>query len=70
MGSLFVLFGYFAPDVLLPVASALAGVVGFVMMVGRAPFRFARRGIRGAARGVRTIAKGRLPQASRSRKAP
>ena len=46
MGSLFVLFGYFAPDVVLPVASALAGAVGFVMVVGRARSGWLRGGIR------------------------
>jgi hypothetical protein len=30
-------FAYFSPDVALPVASVLAAVVGFIMMVGRAP---------------------------------
>lgn len=61
MGSFFVLFAYFAPDMLLPVASALAGVVGVVMMVGRAPIRFVRRVIRRVARGVR----GGRPRAAR-----
>ena len=70
MGSLFVLFGYFAPDVVLPMASALAGVVGFVMVVGRAPFRLAAGGIRSAARGVRALARGGQPRATRPRRAP
>jgi hypothetical protein len=41
-------FAYFTPEVTLPVASALATVVGFVLMVGRAPFRFAARRLRAA----------------------
>jgi hypothetical protein len=40
------LFAYFTPEVVLPVASLVASVVGFVMMVGRAPFRLAARGVR------------------------
>jgi hypothetical protein len=37
---------YFSPDVALPVASVLAGVVGFIMMVGRAPYRAVARTFR------------------------
>lgn len=40
------LLAYFAPEVALPVASALAGVFGFLLMVGRAPFRLAAKGFR------------------------
>jgi hypothetical protein len=52
-----VLFAYISPDVVLPVASALAAVMGFLLMIGRAPFRLAARGFRSAARGVRSLAK-------------
>lgn len=68
MGPFFVTFAYFAPDVILPVASALAGVAGFVMVVGRAPFRIAARGIRSVARGVGAIARGGQDRAKRPRK--
>jgi hypothetical protein len=37
------LFAYISPDAYLPVASALAAALGFVMMVGRAPFRLAAK---------------------------
>jgi hypothetical protein len=36
-------FAYFSPDVALPVASVLAAAVGFIMMVGRAPYRVVAR---------------------------
>jgi hypothetical protein len=49
------IFAYFSPEVALPVASALAAAVGFLMMVGRAPFRFAARGIRSGLRGLKKI---------------
>ncbi len=58
MGVTTVLFGYIAPEVVLPMASALAGVIGFVLMVGRAPFRFAAKGLRTLARGARSVVKG------------
>jgi hypothetical protein len=34
-------FAYFTPDVTFPLASALAAVVGFFVLVGRAPLRYA-----------------------------
>jgi hypothetical protein len=37
------IFAYFAPEVVMPMASALVVGFGFFMMVGRAPFRFAAR---------------------------
>jgi hypothetical protein len=40
------LFAYFSPEVTLPVATALAGAFGFLLMIGKAPFRWAGRGIR------------------------
>jgi hypothetical protein len=52
-----VIFAYIAPEVVFPVASVLAGIVGFIMMVGRAPFRFAAKGYRSLAQGVRSIVK-------------
>lgn len=45
------LFAYFTPEVALPVASALAAAFGFLMMIGRAPFRLAARGLRAVFRG-------------------
>jgi hypothetical protein len=36
-------FAYISPDTVLPVASVVAAALGFVMMVGRAPFRLAAR---------------------------
>ena len=45
------LFAYFAPEAVLPVASVLAAALGFVMMIGRAPFRLAARGIRAVLKG-------------------
>ena len=45
------LFAYFTPEVVLPVASVFAAAFGFLMMLGRAPFRFAARGIRWMLRG-------------------
>jgi hypothetical protein len=46
------ILAYFSPEVVLPVASVLAAVMGFIMMVGRAPIRFVARGFRTAARSV------------------
>ncbi len=34
------IFGYFSPEVLLPVTSILATVAGIFMMLGRRPYRF------------------------------
>lgn len=58
MGSQIVVLAYIAPEVALPVASALAGVIGFVMMVGWIPVRFAAKGFRGVGRRIRSIAQG------------
>jgi hypothetical protein len=41
-----VIFAYFSPDVTYPLASALAAVVGFLILVGRAPLRYAAKGFR------------------------
>ena len=46
---------YFAPDVVLPVASVFTAAVGFIMMVGRAPFRFAARGLRSGVAGLKKL---------------
>jgi hypothetical protein len=40
------IFAYFSPDVTLPLATVVASAVGFIMLVGRAPFRLAARGWR------------------------
>lgn len=42
---------YFAPEVVLPVASVVAAAFGFIMMVGRLPFQAAARGFRAVTRG-------------------
>jgi len=49
------IFAYFTPEVALPVASAVAAVFGFVMLVGRTPVRIAVRGFRWAGRGLRSV---------------
>jgi hypothetical protein len=64
MGSISVLFAYFGPEVTLPVASALASVIGCLLVVGRAPFRFAARAFRAAVRVVRPTGKGADPRAT------
>lgn len=43
---------YFTPEVALPVASVVAASFGFLMMIGRAPFRLAARGFRAVFRGA------------------
>lgn len=40
------IFAYFTPDVTFPLASALAAVVGFFVLVGRAPLRYVRKALR------------------------
>jgi hypothetical protein len=65
MGYTTTLFAYVGPEVALPVASVLASVIGFVMVVGRAPFRFAARALRGTLRRVHSTGKGAEPQATR-----
>src|SRR5690242_9658717 len=45
-----IILAYIPPEVVLPVASVLAGVVGFIMMVGRAPIRFVKGVFRRVAR--------------------
>lgn len=49
------IFAYFAPEVALPVASALAATFGFFMLMGRSSVRYVMRGCRAAARGVRSL---------------
>ena len=39
------IFAYIAPEVVLPLTSAITAVVGFVMLVGRSPIRYARKGL-------------------------
>jgi hypothetical protein len=41
-----VVFAYFTPDVTFPIASALAAVVGFVVLVGGAPLRYVAKAFR------------------------
>ncbi len=48
------ILAYVGPEVVLPMASVVAAAFGFVMMVGRAPFRIAGRWLRAA----RTSRKG------------
>lgn len=40
------LLAYFTPDVAMPVATVVAAGIGFLMMVGRAPYRFITRTFR------------------------
>jgi hypothetical protein len=49
------ILAYFSPDVVLPVASVFAAAIGFVMMVGRTPFRFAARGFRSGVAGLKKL---------------
>ncbi len=42
---------YVGPEVVLPMASVVAAAFGFVMIVGRAPFRLTGRWIRAIKRG-------------------
>jgi hypothetical protein len=49
------ILAYFSPEVVLPVASVVTAVFGFIMMVGRAPFRAAARGFRAGLNALRRI---------------
>jgi hypothetical protein len=51
-------FAYMTPEVVLPMASAVAAAVGFILLVGRAPLRLAGKGFRFVARGLRSTARG------------
>ena len=51
------IFAYVGPEVVLPLASVVAAAFGFVMMVGRAPFRLAARWLRAA----RTVGRKEAP---------
>ena len=46
-------FAYFAPEVVLPVASVVTAAIGFIVMVGRVPFLIAARGLRAGLRGLK-----------------
>lgn len=50
-----VFFAYFTPEVTLPVASAVATGVGFILLVARAPIRIVGESFRRAVRGLRSI---------------
>jgi len=52
------IFAYIAPDVVLPMASVVAAGFGFIMMVGRAPFRIAGRWLRTARTGGKRVGPG------------
>ena len=65
-----IILAYVGPEVVLPLASAVAGVVGFLLMLGRAPFRLAAKGFRKVARGMRSIGGGDEPRRARPPKAP
>jgi hypothetical protein len=43
MQNLPVLFAYFGPEVQLPLISFIAAASGFLLMLGRAPFRMVKR---------------------------
>ena len=47
------IFAYFAPEIVLPAASAIVAGFGFIMMVGRAPFRFVARSFRAGLKGLK-----------------
>jgi hypothetical protein len=51
------LFAYFSPEVTLLVPSVVAAAFGFVLMVGRAPFRLAARGFRAGMSGIKRLTK-------------
>lgn len=53
------LLAYFTPDVAMPVATVVAASFGFLMMVGRAPFRFVKRVVRS---GLDRLKKGAGPR--------
>jgi hypothetical protein len=55
METLNVIFAYVGPEVALPLASAVAAAAGFVMMVGRAPIRWAKAGFKRVASGFRYV---------------
>jgi hypothetical protein len=57
MDSFSVLFAYFTPETTLPVASAIAAVLGFGLLVIRAPIRVVKEGLRRAVGWVRTVGK-------------
>ena len=40
------IFAYFSPEMTLPLASVLTAALGFIMLVGRTPFRLAAKGWR------------------------
>jgi hypothetical protein len=61
MEMLGVTFAYFTPEVTLPLASVLAAVFGFIMLVGRVPIQFAARCFRAAARGARSLVDRLIP---------
>jgi hypothetical protein len=54
------IFGYFSPEVLLPITSIVATVAGILMMLGRGPYRFMIRVYERASRRV-----SRVPSSSR-----
>ncbi len=58
------LFAYFGPEAMLPLASVLATIVGAVLMFGRASFRFALAPIQWM------IKKGRRPTAVSALRGP
>lgn len=47
------LFAYFAPEVVLPIASVFAAAFGFIVMVGRAPFRYVAQWFRATRKRVK-----------------
>jgi hypothetical protein len=50
-----VILAYFTPETTLPVASALAAALGFVLLVARAPIRIAREGLRRVVKRVQSV---------------
>jgi hypothetical protein len=47
------IFMYMTPEVVFPMVSAVAAAVGFILLVGRTPFRIAAHGFRYTAKGFR-----------------
>jgi hypothetical protein len=55
MASLGITLAYFSPETTLPLASAIAAVLGFGLLVVRAPVRVVKEGARRAWKSVRSL---------------
>ena len=54
MESFGLIFAYFGPETTLPVATAISALVGFLLLVARAPLRLVGQSARKAARWARS----------------